>query len=112
MKAATAGEGPVQAPPPPLRRAALADDSGALGDLPGRHDGVGGNRGQLGPLVSYVVAPISSTRILADTVPPPGTRSDSVVIVGSRGEYEPASVVLRAGEAEVPDLTLAAWRPG
>ncbi len=63
---------------------------------------------QLGPLASYVVTPVSGAKILSDTPPPPGARSASIVIVACRGEYEPASIVLRAGDAEVLNLTLVA----
>lgn len=52
------------------------------------------------------VRPITGAKILPATVL--STGSNIVEIVASRGEYEPASVVLRAGAQGVPDIVVRA----
>ncbi len=62
-------------------------------------------------LSGYVVEPISSRMILPDTDPVPGQLAKEVSITAAPGEYEPASIVLRAKRdledvrIEVSDLT-------
>ncbi len=57
--------------------------------------------GVLGPLKSYIVAPLGSRKILPASPADPGERSDSLVITACRGEYEPGSIVLLAGANDV-----------
>lgn len=57
-------------------------------------------------LIINTVRPISGTKILPGTVLAPDSSSGVVQIVASRGEYEPASVVLRAGARSIPDITV------
>ncbi|MEO7385816.1 MAG: hypothetical protein ABIX37_02640, partial [Gammaproteobacteria bacterium] len=52
-------------------------------------------------LLVHVVQAISGDRILPDTRPIPGRRTDTVVVRASRGEFEAASFVIRA-PAEPP----------
>jgi hypothetical protein len=62
----------------------------------------------VGPLQIYVVAPISRQMILPDTFPIPGERTSTIKISACRGEFEPASFVLRAIGLDMAGVTLTA----
>ena len=58
----------------------------------------------LGNLLVHVVTPINSEKILPDTFPLPGKRSTTISLQACRGEYEPASFVVRTGAEGVTGL--------
>ena len=62
----------------------------------------------LGNLLVHVVSPITSTKILPSTYPLPGQKSFSLRVTASRGEFEPASFVLRAQSQDMTGVTLTA----
>ncbi len=62
----------------------------------------------IGPLLVHVVEPISSQMILPDTFPVPGERRSILTFRACRGEFEPASFVLRTPSHDMQGLTLAA----
>jgi len=57
------------------------------------------------PFLIHVVNPISGEKILPTTFPLPGAQSTKLQVVACRGEYEPASFVIRALE-ETPTSIL------
>ena len=59
----------------------------------------------LGPLLVHTVRPISGEKILPDQTLLPGERSTTLKITSCRGEYEPASFVVRAVGAGVTELS-------
>lgn len=61
-----------------------------------------------GPLLIHVLEPISSRMILPDTFPLPGERTSTVTFSACRGEFEPASFVLRAQDLDMASVTLTA----
>lgn len=62
----------------------------------------------VGPLHIYVVDPISRRMILPDTFPLPGERTSTLTFRACRGEFEPASLVLRAQDLDLTSVTLTA----
>lgn len=62
----------------------------------------------LGTLLVHVVSPITSTKILPSTYPLPGKKSLSLHVTACRGEFEPASFVLRAQSKDMTGVTLTA----
>jgi hypothetical protein len=58
----------------------------------------------LGPLIVHVVNPISGEKILPTTFPLPGNPSATTQITACRGEYEPASFVIRSTTRDVDNL--------
>ena len=62
----------------------------------------------LGNLLVHVVSPITSTKILPSTYPLPGQKSLSLHVTACRGEFEPASFVLRAQSHDMTGVTLTA----
>jgi len=62
----------------------------------------------LGNLLVHVVSPITSNQILPSTYPLPGQKSLSLHVTACRGEFEPASFVLRAQSQDMPGVTLTA----
>lgn len=60
----------------------------------------------LGPVLVHVVDPISGEPILPTTFPLPGVASTTLNLVACRGEYEPASIVLRSESRDVRNLKL------
>lgn len=61
----------------------------------------------LGPVLVHVVNPISGEQILPRTVPLPGRPSTNIKIVASRGEYEPASFVIRPIVRDIENLRVS-----
>lgn len=61
-----------------------------------------------GPLLIHVLDPISKQMVLPDTFPLPGERTSSVILRACRGEFEPASVVLRAQNLDMTRVILTA----
>lgn len=59
----------------------------------------------IGDLLVHVVTPVSSQKILPDTFPLPGKASTTLRVEACRGEFEPASFVLRATKDNVEGLT-------
>ena len=62
----------------------------------------------LGDLLVHVVSPITGTPILPSTYPLPGQKSLSLHVTACRGEFEPASFVLRAQSQDMTGVTLTA----
>ena len=62
----------------------------------------------LGNLLVHVVSPITTTEILPSTYPLPGQKSLSLHVTACRGEFEPASFVLRAQSHDMTGVTLTA----
>lgn len=62
----------------------------------------------VGSLLVHVVNPISDKMILPETFPLPGERASVVRISACRGEFEPASFVLRALSHDMTNMTLTA----
>jgi hypothetical protein len=58
----------------------------------------------LGTLLVHVVNPISGEKILPTTFPLPGNPSTTTQITACRGEYEPASFVIRSTTRDVDNL--------
>lgn len=57
-------------------------------------------------LLVHVVNPVSSVNILPTTFPLPGSSSKTIKITACRGEFEPASFVIRPVENDVSNLLL------
>jgi len=62
----------------------------------------------MGHLLIQVVKPISNEKILPDTFPLRGLKSTTIEITASRGEYEPASFVLRSLEGDLEGISIEA----
>lgn len=60
------------------------------------------------PLHIQVVDPISNRMILPDTFPLPGERTSTITFRACRGEFEPASFVLRVQDLDMTSVTLTA----
>ena len=58
----------------------------------------------LGPVFVHVVNPISGEPVLPNTFPLPGTASTTINVVACRGEYEPASFVIRSMVRDLENL--------
>lgn len=58
----------------------------------------------LGPVLVHMVDPISGEPVLPNTFPLPGVASTTVNIVACRGEYEPASFVIRPMVRDLENL--------
>jgi hypothetical protein len=65
--------------------------------------------GSIGSLTTYVLKPISSVKTnLPNTLPATLSQSTNVELSACRGEYEPASLLLRASGQDVGQITLLA----
>ena len=82
--------------------ASFGDSSQALS--PG---GAGSAAPNLGELLVHVVNPITGTPFLPGNFPLPGQKALTLEIAAARGEFEPASFVLRAPSRDVTGLTLS-----
>ena len=58
----------------------------------------------LGPVLVHMVDPISGEPVLPNTFPLPGVASTTVNIIACRGEYEPASFVIRPMVRDLENL--------
>ena len=58
----------------------------------------------LGPVLVHVVDPISGEPVLPTTFPLPGVASTTINLVACRGEYEPASIVIRPMVRDLENL--------
>ena len=81
---------------------AACGDVSRAADLELLENNIGGN------LLVHVVHPITSTKILPSTYPLPGGKSLDLNVTACRGEFEPASFVLRAQSKDMAGVTLTA----
>ena len=81
---------------------AACGDVSRAADLELLENNIGGN------LLVHVVHPITSTKILPSTYPLPGEKSLDLNVTACRGEFEPASFVLRAQSKDMAGVTLTA----
>jgi len=80
----------------------LVVSTGLYVSLPGNAE-----TSNLGPILVHVVNPISGEQILPRTFPLPGRPSTTIKIVASRGEYEPASFVIRPTVRDMENLRVS-----